>query len=405
MGFYFCRSFLSVINVSLGAHFGVDKYALGALASVGVMLYAIGKLINGTATDFIGGRRVFLLAMVLSALATAAIGAATGFAIVFVWWLFNRFVQSAGWGALVKIASAWFEAKRVGTVMAVLSLSYPLGDFLAKLSLGLVLEYWGWRVVCFCAAGLLAAFALLASATLKEHPSVVGLPDAHAADDNLFGEQGQRLRPQSLRKVLGTYLRSGRFLLVAIMSFALTAIRETFAFWTPMYLVETCGVSEGVAAQLSSLFPFFGAVSILIAGVASDRLAQGARGGVMFVFLVGATLALIWLAFAADTADATLATFLVSAVGLLMTGPYAFLAGAMAIDMGGKAASSSAAGLADAVGYVGGALAGGLGAVSMRLGWSAAFWVLCALCAMAALAAAVYRWRYERAPAVAVLSS
>lgn len=396
MGFYFCRSFLSVINVSLGEHFGVDKDALGALASLGVLLYAVGKLVNGTTTDFLGGRRVFVFAMMLSAAATAAFGASFGFAMLFLWWGLNRFVQSAGWGALVKIASAWFEAKQIGTAMAILSLSYPLGDFFAKLSLGMVLDSWGWRAVCMVAAALLALFSALAFFTLKEHPMAVGLPPVHAAEDNLFGRDGQELRPQSLKQVLSTYLRSGRFLLVALMSFGLTAIRETFAFWTPTYLVEVCHVGEGTAAQLSSAFPFFGAVSVLAAGIVSDRLAAGRRGGVMFVFLTAATIALVWLSLSADRASAIEATVLVSVIGLLMTGPYAFLAGAMAVDMGGKAASSSAAGLADAVGYLGGALSGvGLGAVATRFGWSAAFWVLCALCASAAIAAAIYRQRYE----------
>lgn len=116
----------------------------------------------------------------------------------------------------------------------------------------------------------------------------------------------------------------------------------------------------------------------------------------MFIFLSASTVTLVVLALQADHATATEATVLVSAVGFLMTGPYAFLAGAMAVDMGGKAASSSAAGLADAVGYLGGALSGvGLGAIASRMGWSAAFWLLCGLCAVAAAAAFAYRRRYE----------
>jgi len=52
------------------------------------------------------------------------------------------------------------------------------------------------------------------------------------------------------------------------------------------------------------------------------------------------------------------AAVLVGAVGLLVYGPYSLLAGALAVESGGKEAAATAAGLIDGVGYVAGALAG-----------------------------------------------
>ena len=60
------------------------------------------------------------------------------------------------------------------------------------------------------------------------------------------------------------------------MNFGLTVIRETFNFWTPTYLVEAAGMTEGHAGMASSLFPFFGGISVFVAGYLSDTFAKRA---------------------------------------------------------------------------------------------------------------------------------
>src|SRR5579871_3486530 len=62
-GYYMCRVHLSVATPLLIDAFKkqhVDKQAIGHIASVGTLLYAAGKFINGSVVDFLGGRRMFL---------------------------------------------------------------------------------------------------------------------------------------------------------------------------------------------------------------------------------------------------------------------------------------------------------------------------------------------------------
>src|SRR5262249_45699268 len=130
-GYYVCRSDLSVVSPQLLWQFGaagIDKTRLGLVSSAGVLAYAVGKFINGIGVDMIGGRRMFVAGMVGSVLATLAFGAAGSLTAFLVWWSVNRFIQSMGWGALVKIASHWYEPQRYGRVMGVLSLSFLFGD-------------------------------------------------------------------------------------------------------------------------------------------------------------------------------------------------------------------------------------------------------------------------------------
>src|SRR5262249_37517239 len=135
-GYYVCRSNLSIAGPMLLAELGpagFDKAALGLVASAGVLAYAAGKAVTGVAIDLAGGRRLFLAGMIGSIVATLLFGAASGVTAFVAIWALNRFVQSMGWGALVKIASHWFPADRYGAVMGVLALSFLFGDAAGRL--------------------------------------------------------------------------------------------------------------------------------------------------------------------------------------------------------------------------------------------------------------------------------
>lgn len=395
-GYYFCRSNLSVATPLLIAEFGdvgIDKAAIGKIASIGVLFYAAGKLINGVLGDFIGGRQVFIFGMFASVVATVVFGFGTGATLFLVAWCFNRFVQSMGWGALVKTASRWFPTHLMGTILGILCLSYLFGDMAAKFFLGsLISAGIGWRGVFFASAAVLGSLFLFAFFVLKSSPEDVGEEEPTAHPNNLFGDEGNHHRPADLWVLLKPFFMSPSFWMICGMNFGLTIIRETFNFWTPTYLVESVKLTEGAAAQASSLFPFFGGLSVIATGMISDRFAEGRRGGVMAIFLVGACIALIGLALLPPGVNPYLPLVMISAIGFLMMGPYAFLSGVVAVDLGGKKGSATAAGLADTVGYVGAIVSGwGIASIAVRFGWSGAFSFLAAIL-LVTMAIAVFYW-------------
>src|SRR5262249_26429301 len=83
-GYYLCRSNLSVtlpmVEAELASQ-GMDpasaRLRLGSIASFGVLAYALSKFASGSAADFLGGRRNFIMGMggaVLFTLGFAASG-------------------------------------------------------------------------------------------------------------------------------------------------------------------------------------------------------------------------------------------------------------------------------------------------------------------------------------------
>src|SRR5439155_15145253 len=124
-GYYVCRSNLSVAAPLIMGEFpDIGKSELGLLSSAGLVAYALGKIVNGLLADLVGGRRVFLLGMFLSAACVAAFGLSGVLSAFLIIWVANRFVQSKGWGALVGITGRWYSPRVYATVMGVLCLSY-----------------------------------------------------------------------------------------------------------------------------------------------------------------------------------------------------------------------------------------------------------------------------------------
>lgn len=405
-GFYICRSNLSVAVPALVADpaAGVDRTAIGAITSAGVVAYAAGKLVNGIAGDFVGGKALFLAALFLSVAATVAFGASSGAPLFTLIWVVNRFVQSAGWGGLTKTAAHWYPATRYGAVMSLLSLSYLFGDAAGRFLLGTLMSAGlDWRSVFFVSAGVLCAIGVVNLFVLKGSPGDVGLPEPAVSTSNIFGTGGSASRPANVIELLKPYATSTSFWLICGLSFGMTLIREAFNAWIPVYLVDAHQLAPGIAAQYSALFPLVGGVSCIVFGVVTDRT-PGNRVVLMVPALTLCAVSLWILALATARHDVGLSLLAIGATALFLLGPYTLLAGAIALDLGGRKGSATAAGLIDTAGYLGGTLSGfGIGKFAEAGGWSAAFNLMAALAAGVVAIALAYcferRWRVVwRAP-------
>jgi OPA family glycerol-3-phosphate transporter-like MFS transporter len=180
------------------------------------------------------------------------------------------------------------------------------------------------------------------------------------------------------------------------LSIGLTLIRETLNFWIPTYLVEVTGLSKGAAAQCSMFFPLLGSPAVLLGGFATDQT-RGQHGRIVVPSLVGLVAITALLSILDLDGQAVLAVALLSAIALFMMAPYSFLTGVMALDLGGKRGSATAAGLIDSAGYLGAIASGfGVGAIAERWGWRTAFGALAVTAGITAIVGLVYWVRQER---------
>jgi OPA family glycerol-3-phosphate transporter-like MFS transporter len=396
-GYYLCRSDLAVAMPLLIAELGqrgvsadTAKVALGSVASLGVLAYAIGKFPSGWLADSLGGRRNFLFGMGGAIAFTVLFGLGGGLPIFTLAWMGNRCVQSMGWAGMVKIASRWFSYSAYGTVMGVISLSYLFGDALAREFMARLIDAGlGWRAVFMAAAATLAILLVLNLLLLREAPGQLGFPEPPANPANLFREATQQ--KTGVVSLLKTFARSKPFWLVCALSLGVTILRETFNLWTPTYFTQALGMTAAEAAHRSALFPFFGGVSVLLAGFGGDRLGRNGRATIIFFGLLLTSAVLAVLAWADFGVSQAAPVALVALVAFLMIGPYSYLGGALSLDFGGKQGSATASGLIDGIGYLGGVLAGNsVAGISVLWGWKGAFAALAAVCLLSSGAAWTY---------------
>jgi OPA family glycerol-3-phosphate transporter-like MFS transporter len=412
-GFYACRSNFSVTLpliiddlAARGVPAAEARIRLGQIASLGVMAYALGKFFLGGLADFWGGKRQFLAAMggsVLCTLIAAASGSLPLFAAA---WVGNRLIQSSAWAGMVKITSRWSSFATYGTAMGAISLSYLFGDAIGRHFMGVLIAHGlGWRSIFVVAAFSLFALFLANLLLLKESSTEIGEPEPTANPDNLFAGRGDNKRTGGVAALLGPLFRSPAFWTVCALSLGCTFVRETFNTWTPTYFYEVLGFSQGKSAQFSALFPLFGGFSVLLFGYLSDRLGRGGRAMITFAGLIFATLALFWLASLRPSAPHNLPVALVALVGFVIIGPYSYLAGAMALDFGGKQGAATSSGIIDGIGYLGGVLSGdAVARISLASGWQGAFVVLGVVAAFSSLAAAFF-FVLQRRPATPATGS
>jgi OPA family glycerol-3-phosphate transporter-like MFS transporter len=401
--YYFCRSDLSVampLLVDQLRHLGVSSddaiVHLGSIASFGVLAYAVGKLFLAGLGDVWGGRRSFTLGLG-GAIAFTLLFASGGSLPVFtIAWIGNRLTQSIGWAGLVKVCSRWFGYSSYGTVMGFLSLSFLIGDAAARQSMGSLIQHgYGWRALFYLAAGVAGCILMANVLFLRESSVDAGLSEPEVNPLNLFA--GRDSHERGYWSLLRLLLLSRGFAVVCLLSLGCTVIRETFNTWTPVYLHSFLGYSVGRAASISAIFPAVGAASVLIAGWVSDQLGVTGRSVIMCVGLAATTVALMILAsIPAGNLATAIPLTMVGVVAFCLLGPYAYLAGAFALDFGGRDAGAASSGIIDGVGYLGGVLAGDTVArLSVRLGWRGVFMTLAGVSALSCLAAG-YLLLYQR---------
>jgi OPA family glycerol-3-phosphate transporter-like MFS transporter len=398
---YFCRADLSV-----GAPLIIDQLAgtdplgrhgmshdeaivrIGTISSLGVLAYALGKLFLGGLGDYWGGRISFLIGLAGATVFSLQFAASSTIPLFMTAWFGNRLTQSIAWAGLIKVSSKWFDYSSYGMILGILSLSYLVGDAVARQTMGVLIGHgYSWQTL-FCYAAAVTATLFAANwFLLRESRVESGFTEARTNPLSLFASSESRA--PNLRALLGPLMRSRAFILVCLLSLGCTIIRETFNIWTPVYLRDYLGYSTSAAAGTSAIFPAVGAVSVLLSGWLSDRLGVNGRALILFVGLIASAAALLTLmTFRSGDHDSILPLLTIGLIAFCLLGPYSYLGGAFALDFGGKQASAVSSGIIDGVGYLGAVAAGdSVGRISVAAGWQGVFVALAAVSTLAAVGA------------------
>lgn len=231
---YLDRSALSVAAPLVMQDLSLTPADLGLIFSSFFVGYAAFNFIGGWASDKLGGKRVFTLAMGVWSAFCALTAAATGFVSLLV----IRVCFGVGEGPLSstmnKVVNNWFPHREAASAVGFANCGTPLGGAIAGPVVGLMAMALGWKAA-FVVIGLIGFVWLffwvrLATETPREHPTISAeelheIEDGHAAPSASLPAQP-----------LGFYLKQPVVLATGVAFFGYNYILFFFLTWFPSYL-------------------------------------------------------------------------------------------------------------------------------------------------------------------------
>ncbi len=249
----------SIIGVSIKEELGLSDTRFGLLVATPVLTGSVSRLFLGVIVDRYGGRIVFPLQMLLTALAVWAMSWAESFAMFLVAALF---LGLAGGSFIIGVAyvSRWFEPRHQGSALGFFGVG-NVGAAVTNFGAPFLVVALGWEGTARVYALVLALMAVLFYLLARPDP-LQRERRAGARPTPGLAAQLAPLRDPRVWRFSGYYFFSfGAF--VALASFL------------PRYYVGAYGLELTLAGVLAGLYSLPGSVFRALGGWMSDR--SGAR--------------------------------------------------------------------------------------------------------------------------------
>lgn len=265
----------------LGPQFDLSNVELGLIMSsiqVGTFL----QVFAGDVVDRIGGKRVFVAGLVVTAAAIGGAGLADSYLLLLAFALASSVGQAGFHPADYALLDAASDEGTAGKGFAVHSFAGSLGFAAAPLVVGGVALAAGWRTALLVAGAAGLAYAAVSYLLLDE----IYLAQIDGTDDAEAGDVDVEASEPAERASLTDPTLVALFGFVFLTVFGIIGI-QTF---TPVLAVEGYGVGEAAGNNaLTAFFTVF-AFSTLLGGVLADRLS--AR--VVILSVITASTVLLW---------------------------------------------------------------------------------------------------------------
>ena len=353
--FYVCRMTLGVVKQPLidGGLFTAGQ--LGIISSALLIVYAVGKFMNGFLADYCNIRRFMAAGLLVSVavnLSLGLLGLVQGWPSVLLFglctllWGLNGWAQSMGAPPAVISLSRWFPLKERGTWYSILCASPYLGKAVSLTVTGIIVAAIGWQYgFLFSALAGLGGVALILF-FVSDTPESRGLPSVQV----LCNEPPREADAIPTRLLQKKVLRHYGVWVIALSSAFVYITQYGLSNWGVLFLQKGKDFSLQDAAWIIGLSEGFGIAGTVLAGWLSDKVFRGNR--VMPVILSGglclAALALFLFTGGGYVLNVLYVSVFSIAIGVL----YCIVAGLMALDIVPRKATGAALGIVGISSYL-----------------------------------------------------
>lgn len=282
---YADRATLSLAAPSLSNDLGIDKLQLGIAFSAFGWAYVACQVPGGWLLDRYGAPRVYLWAITLWSLFTAAQGSVAwmsgGVAItmLFLFRFLVGFAEAPSFPGNARIVAGWFPAQERGTASAIFNSAQYFATVLFAPIMGWIISGFGWPWV-FVFMGVLGLIAAtIWTRTIydaRDHPRLGEdelrlIREGGAMVDGPAEEASPAVKTPmktQLRVLLGTPTLLGLYL----GQYFINTLTYFFITWFPVYLIEERGLTVVNAGLFATVPAICGFVGGILGGVLSDWL-------------------------------------------------------------------------------------------------------------------------------------
>src|SRR5687768_16448919 len=154
--YYFVRTNISVALPAMGKDLGYSKSDLGAILTVGGVVYGVSKFVNGFLGDRANPRYFMAIGLFLSAVMNVLFGLSSGLTALGTFWLVNNWAQGMGFPPCARNMGYWFAPEERSTTFGIWHTGHMIGAALVSVLTGYLVTY-DWRLCFFVPAGLALA--------------------------------------------------------------------------------------------------------------------------------------------------------------------------------------------------------------------------------------------------------
>lgn len=286
---YLDRVALSIVAPMVRRDLGIDAAQMGIVFSTFFVGYALFNFIGGLASDRLGPKRVYVIAVGLWSIFCGMTAITVGFVSLLIVRLLFGMAEGPLCSAANKMVNNWLPRESAATAMGLLSAGSPLGGALAGPIVGVLAAQLGWRPAFWivCAIGL--AWVLVWIATTSDRPA----PQASAMPAGGSGAAAAAARAAAAPRAcasggrtvdaahasdaadvppLRDYLKQPRILATGVAFFGYNYVLFFFLSWFPSYLVQAHHLNIREMSVATVVPWLVGTIGLACGGVISDGI-------------------------------------------------------------------------------------------------------------------------------------
>jgi MFS transporter, NNP family, nitrate/nitrite transporter len=260
----------SIIGIKIKAQLGLSDTQFGILVATPILTGSLSRLFLGIWTDQFGGRLVFTVQMIATAIATYLLTLVQTYEMFLVAAL-GLGLAGGSFAVGVAYVSRWYPKGQQGTALGIFGMG-NVGAAITNFGAPFLLAAMGgqWQGVAQVYAGILLLTAILFFLFSKDDPVI----QARAAEGGTHRSFMAQLEPMK-------NLQVWRF---SLYYFFVFGGYVALALWLPRYYVGAYGLELTTAGMLAAMYALPGSVFRALGGYLSDK--YGARRVMYWTFTV-----------------------------------------------------------------------------------------------------------------------